>query len=87
MKTIFLFLSYCWRSWELWQKLIVLSFVANIGSVAAPEPVNRYLALAGMGIIAGMAIFFWVHSMVLPKWTKYKEERNQLLTTIKDSDK
>lgn len=86
-KLIVGFFLYCWQSWAGWQKMIILSFVCGMGSVVAPYPLDKYLAVTNLSIIAVLAVIFWIQSMLLPKWTKYKEDRNQLLTTIKDSDK
>lgn len=86
-KNIIEFLTYCWKSWELWQKLIILSLILNFSSYLFPSPWGNYMNLLGLSILAGMMLTFWFHHMLLPKWNKYKEERNQLLTTIKESDK
>lgn len=86
-KNVFEFLTYCWRSWELWQKMIILSLVLNFGSYLLPKPWGYYVNLLGLGILAVLMLTFWFNHMLLPKWNKYKEERNQLLTTIRESDK
>lgn len=86
-KLIIGFFVYCWQSWAGWQKMIIVSFICGIGSVMAPYPIDKYLAATNLTIIAVLALLFWINSMLLPKWAKYKEERNQLLTTIRDSDK
>lgn len=87
MKNTFDFVLYCWRSWELWQKLILLSVVLNIISVALPDPWDKYMGLAALGIVAGMVMTWWWISMLVPKWQAYKQHRNELLTTIRDSHK
>lgn len=86
MKNIMDFLLYCWRSWELWQKLIILSLVLNFGSALAADPWDKYMGLAGLAIVAGMVLTWWVTGMLIPKWQSYKQDRNKLLTTIRDSD-
>lgn len=86
-KNVIEFLTYCWKSWELWQKMIILSLVLNFGSYLLPKPWGSYVNLLGLGILAVLMLTFWFRHMLLPKWNKYKEERNQLLTTIRESDK
>lgn len=86
MKNIGSFLLYCWSSWELWQKLIILSVALNVASALIPEPWNQYLSLTGLAILAGMIGTWWVTSMLIPKWHEWKKQRNELLTTIRDSD-
>lgn len=87
MREIIGFIRYSWRSWELWQKLILLSVALNIISVALPNPWATYMGVAALSIVAGMIITWWVTSMLIPKWQAYKQHRNELLTTIRDSHK
>ena len=87
MKNIFSFLFYCWNSWKLWQKLIILSVVMNIVSAFVSQPWNYYLGIAAISIIAGMFLVWWVNDMLIPKWKDWKAHRNELLTTIKESHK
>lgn len=87
MKNIFSFLFYCWSSWKLWQKLIIVSMALNIISVFVSQPWNLYLGIAAISIIAGMFLVWWINDMLIPKWKDYKSHRNELLTTIKESHK
>jgi hypothetical protein len=85
MKEIAGFLSYCWTSWELWKKAIIASLVLNIGSIFVPSPWGLYMTYVGWSILVIVVIKDLWFPMVLAKWTKYKNHRNELLTTIKDS--
>ena len=85
MKEIARFLSYCWTSWELWKKAIIASLVLNIGSIFVPAPWGLYMTYVGWSILVIVVIKDLWFPMVLAKWTKYKNHRNELLTTIKDS--
>lgn len=87
MKHIGRFLVYCWRSWELWQKMIILSLILNLASVFAPKPWDNYLGLTALAIVAGMVLTWWFTGMLIPKWRAYKAQQNELLTTIRDADK
>lgn len=85
MKEILNFINWTWRGWESWQKAIVVSFVLNISSIFVTLPWGLYMAYVGWSIIVIVVIKdIWL-PMVLEKWHKYKNHRNQLLTTIKDS--
>ena len=87
MKEITRFLSYCWGSMDTWSRLLVLSVLLNISAVFVPEPVRLYLQVAGWSIIFSLFFKVAVWDWFLDKWTKYKNHRNELLTTIKDSSK
>jgi len=87
MKNIVRFLSYCWSSWEPWQKLILVSVALNIVSVVLPDPWRNWASVAAVSIVAGMVITWWVTGMLLPKWREFKAKQNELLTTIKNSEK
>ena len=83
MKEILRFLSYCWTSWEPWQKAIIFSFVLNISSIFVPLPWGLYMTYVGWSIIITIVLKDLWFPMVREKWTKYKNHRNELLTTIK----
>lgn len=87
MKEVIGFIKYSWNSWENWQKAIIFSLVLNVGSVVVPMPYALWMTIVGWSLMLGYFAYWWVTSMLLPKWTKYKEHRNQLLTTIKESSK
>jgi hypothetical protein len=86
MKEILGFFKWTWSNWELWQKAIILSFVLNIGSIFAASPWGQYMTYVGWGILLIVVIKDLWFPMIREKWTKYKNHRNELLTTIRDSD-
>ena len=87
MKEILEFISWQWRKWEIWQKGFIIGAFFAGGSVFAPNPYDVYLFAIPM-----TALFFWcgkwmVWDQVKASWTKYKTEKQELFTTIKDSHK
>jgi ABC-type iron transport system FetAB permease component len=87
VKEIAGFLRYCWHGMDTWARLLILSVMLNIASVFAPESMRLFLQIAGWSIIFSLFFKIAVWDWFLDKWTKYKNHRNQLLTTIKDSSK
>jgi len=87
VKEIARFLSYCWHGLDTWARLLILSVMLNIAAVFVPEPVRLGLQIAAWSIIFSLLFKIAVWDWFLDKWTKYKNHRNQLLTTIKDSSK
>jgi len=86
MKNILDFLGYCWSSWELWQKAIIVSLILNVSSMFVPSPWGSYMAYVGWSIIAIVVFKDIWFAMVREKYAKYRDHRNQLLTTIRNSD-
>ena len=86
MKNLLDFLSYCWSSWEPWQKAIIFSLILNVSSIFVPSPWGLYMTYVGWSIIVIVVVKDLWFAMVREKWAKYKNHRNQLLTTIRDSD-
>ena len=73
---------------ELWQWLLLSSLFLNVGSLfAIGTEISSKMNLAGLSLL--MVVFFkWcVIDTLKASWARYKEHRNGLLTTIKDSDK
>jgi hypothetical protein len=87
MKEIARFLSYCWHGLDTWARLLILSVMLNISALFVPEPVRLGLQIAAWSIIFSLLFKIAVWDWFLDKWNKYKNHRNQLLTTIKDSNK
>lgn len=87
MKEIAGFLRWCWQGLDTWARLLIVSLLLNITAVFVPEPMRLYLQIAAWTIIGSMFFKILVWDWFLDKWTKYKQDRNQLLTTIKDSSK
>ena len=85
MKEIGRFLSYCWSSLDTWARLLVFSVLLNIAAVFVPESMRLVLQITAWTIIFSLFFKIAVWDWFLDKWAKYKNHRNQLLTTIKDS--
>ena len=83
MKEIARFLHYCWSSLDAWARLLIVSLTLNIAAVFVPEPVRLYLQITAWTIIFSLFFKIAVWDWFLDKWAKYKNHRNQLLTTIK----
>ncbi len=87
MKEIVGFLKWQWNKFEFWPKCFVVSSSFIGASIVAPEPVNRWLFAVPMIVVFGFTTKWFVWDGVKASWQKYKEDRNSLLTTIKESDK
>ena len=83
MKEIARFLHYCWHGLDTWARLLILSLMLNIAALFVPEPTRLYLQIAAWTIIFSLFFKIAVWDWFLDKWAKYKNHRNQLLTTIK----
>jgi hypothetical protein len=82
------FIRWWFSKLELWQWLLLASLFLNVGSLfAIGTEISSDMNLAGMVLL--LIVFFkWaVWDSLKTSWTRYKEQRNSLLTTIKDSDK
>ena len=87
MNNILNFLRYCWSSWELWQRAIILSLILNVSSIFVPSPWGLYMTYVGWSVLIMVVIKSIWFPMIQEKWAKYKNHRNELLTTIKDRSK
>lgn len=85
MKEFARFLHWCWLGLDTWARLLVFSVALNIAAVFVPEPVRLCLQIAAWSIIGSLFFKIIVWDWFLDKWNKYKNHRNHLLTTIKDS--
>jgi hypothetical protein len=83
VKEIARFLSYCWSSLDTWARLLILSVLLNIAAVFVPEPVRLGLQITAWSIIFSLFFKIAVWDWFSDKWAKYKNHRNELLTTIK----
>ena len=86
MKEIFGFIAWQWRKWELWQRIFIVSMTVFVGAVFLPEPYDIYVVSALMFATLGWTFKWAVWDNLKVSWQKYKQERNQLFKTIKDSD-
>lgn len=81
----FRWLRWVWQSFERWQRCMLLAIVMTLSSILFPAPYNWYVLSAGQGIML-LFVFKWaVVDTFNRSWTKYKQHRNSLLTTIKAS--
>ena len=76
-----------WRNWELWQKLFIAGMLLQIIGWFVPGTAGLFVSGLGLGIIFGHILKWFVWDSAKASWEKYKQHRNELLTTIKDSDK
>ena len=73
---------------ELWQWILLVSLVLNVGSLfALGTSISSDMNLAGMVLLLIVFFKWFIVDTVKASWTRYKEQRNTLLTTIKESDK
>jgi hypothetical protein len=86
MKEILGFIAWQWRKWELWQRIFIVSMIVFVGAILLPDPYDVYVVLALMFVMLGWTFKWAVWDNVHANWQKYKQERNQLLQIIKDSD-
>ena len=82
------FVRWLFSGLELWQWVLILSLVLNIGSLFAlgteiASPMNA----AGMSLLLIVFFKWFMFDPLKASWARYKEQRNSLLTTIKDSHK
>jgi protein-S-isoprenylcysteine O-methyltransferase Ste14 len=87
MKEIFGFIAWQWRKWDLWQKIFIVSMTVFVGAVFLPNPYDVYVVGALMFVTLGWTFKWAVWDNLKVSWQKYKQERNKLFKTIKDSDR
>jgi hypothetical protein len=82
------FIRWWFSKLELWQWVLLSSLVLNVGSLfALGTEISSDMNLAGMVLLLIVFFKWFVVDPLKTNWTHYKEQRNSLLTTIKDSDK
>jgi hypothetical protein len=88
MKEQFGFVRWLFSGLELWQWVLVSSLILNVGSLFAigTETASK-MNLIGMTLMLIVFFKWFVLDPLTASWARYKEQRNHLLTTIKDSDK
>jgi hypothetical protein len=82
------FVRWLFSGLELWQWVLILSLVLNVGSLFAlgtelASPMNA----TGMSLLLIVFFKWFMFDPLKASWARYKEQRNNLLTTIKDSHK
>jgi len=86
MKEIFRFLQWQWHRFEFWQLCFIFSMLLSVVSIAVPQPWATYMNITGLSVILLFFAKWAVWDGVRSAWQRYKQDRNQLLTTIRDSD-
>ena len=82
------FVRWLFSGLELWQWLLLLSLVLNVGSLfALGTELASDMNTAGMCLLLIVTFKWFMLDPLKASWTRYKEQRNSLLTTIKDSHK
>lgn len=88
MKEQIQFVRWLFSGLEIWQWLMLISLFLNVGSLfAIGTEISSKMNLAGMSILLVVCSKWFVIDPLMTSWSRYKEQRNTLLTTIKDSDK
>ena len=86
MKEIFGWLKWSIQGLQVWQRWFIFAIVLNFGSLAFPDPYHWYVNGAGMCIVLGYMLKWFVWDSIKASWLKYKQHRNELFNTIKSSD-
>jgi Sec-independent protein secretion pathway component TatC len=87
MKEVVNFIVWQWNQWQTWQKGYILGAFMLGTSIFIPEPYSRYLIAVPM-IMLFVWTFKWaVWNQLMSSWNKYQTEKQELFTTIKESDK
>jgi hypothetical protein len=86
IKELWNFLRYSWQTIEGWAKLLIFTVILQISAVFFAAPWNTIIQGTAWMIMVFMVVTFWTREYLIPKWHKYKQHRNHLLTTIKHSE-
>ena len=82
------FVRWWFSKLELWQWILLTSLVFNVGSLfTLGTEISSDMNLIGMVLLLIVFFKWFIVDTFKASWTRYKEQRNSLLTTIKDSDK
>ena len=82
------FIRWWFSKLEFWQWILLSSLLLNVGSLfALGTEISSDMNLAGMILLLIVFFKWFVLDPLKTSWTRYKEQRNSLLTTIKDSHK
>jgi hypothetical protein len=82
------FLRWWFLKLELWQWILLSSLLLNVGSLfAIGTEISSNMNLIGMMLLLIVFFKWFVVDPLKASWARYKEQRNSLLTTIKDSHK
>ena len=80
------FLRWTWSNFQGWQKMFMFAmFLQGLGWGMGGEW-GIWVTGIGLCIVFGFMLKWFVWDSISASWTKYKSHRNELLTTIKNSD-
>ena len=80
IKELWNFLRYSWQTIEGWVKLLIFTVILQISAVFFAAPWNTIIQGTAWMIMLFMIVIFWTREYLIPKWHKYKQHRNHLLT-------
>lgn len=86
MKEVVGFVSWLWLRLERWQKMFILAVLVQVIALFLTPPWAFWLSWSGAVIVLAYLFKWAVWDGVSSAWRKYQQERNQLFTTIRDSD-
>jgi len=82
------FIRWWFSKLEIWQWILLASLVLNVGSLfALGTELSSPMNTAGMFLLLVVFFKWFMLDPLKSSWARYKEQRNSLLTTIKDSHK
>jgi len=87
MIEILRFLQWQCRRFEFWQLCFIFSIMLTLTSMAVPQPYSVWMNIGGLLIIIAFFSKWLLWDGIRGAWQRYKEERNKLLTTIRESDR
>lgn len=87
MKLFFGWLRWVFSGLEFWKWCFLAGFALSATSWLWPSPYDLWTSGTAMVIFLGWMIKWAVVDTFRDSWQKYKASRNQLLDTIKNSDR
>lgn len=86
-KEVINFIHWQWSKYDFWQKCFVGSSAFFGAAIAAPQPYATYLSFVPMAVVFSFMTKWLIWDGTKAAWNRYKEEKQTLFTTIKESDK
>jgi Sec-independent protein secretion pathway component TatC len=87
MKEVIDFIVWQWNKWQTWQKGYVVGAFILGASIFVPEPYSMYLVAVPITMLFVWTFRWAVWDQLMKSWNKYKTEKRELFTNIKDSHK
>jgi hypothetical protein len=87
MREFFGWIRWVWTKQETWQKLWIMAMFFMGMALAAEGWAKVILATVPVCVFSFYLTKWMVWDVFQASWAKYREHRNELLTTIKTSDK